>query len=148
MSTSTIQQPSLDLEQSIEINSDIGKAFDALIDRLTKANTTPDNKPMPMVLEQWPGGRWFRDLGTGQGHLWAFVQVIKPPTLLELHGPMFMSYPVTGHMQFRLTETTSGIELTLRHRVIGPIEDDHREGVVPGWQHLLNQTKLSAESTA
>ena len=23
-----------------------------------------------MKLEAWPGGRWFRDLGDGNGHLW------------------------------------------------------------------------------
>lgn len=141
----TITQPSLDLEQSIEIRSAIGDAFNALLRRLTDQNSTPDNRPMPMVLEQWPGGRWFRDLGAGQGHLWGFVQVIKPPTLLELHGPMFMSYAVAGHMQFRLTPVAGGIELYLRHQVVGPVEDAHRQGVVPGWKYLLEQTKRLAE---
>ncbi len=32
---------------------------------------------MPMKLEAWPGGRWFRDLGDGNGHLWGHVQAIK-----------------------------------------------------------------------
>lgn len=142
---STAQQPSLDLQQSIEINSTIEDAYNALLHRLTDGNSTPDNKPMPMALEQWPGGRWFRDLGTGQGHLWAFVQVIKPPTLLELHGPMFMSYAVAGHMQFRLVPTNDGTELHLRHQVIGPVEEDHLQRVVPGWQYMLEQIKLVAE---
>ena len=97
-------QPSVDLEQGVEIKSSISDAYNALLRRLTDTNSTPDNRPMPMVLEEWPGGRWFRDLGAGQGRLWAFVQVIKPPTLLEMHGPMFMSYAVAGHMQFRLTQ--------------------------------------------
>lgn len=67
---------------------------------------------MPMVLEEWPGGRWFRDLGNGQGHLWGFVQVIKPPTLIEIQGPMFMSYAAAGHLQLRLTQIPGGTELT------------------------------------
>ncbi len=138
---------SLDLEQSIEIEAALGDAYRALIGRLTNANSTPDNKPMPMVLEQWPGGRWFRDLGAGQGHLWAFVQVIKPPTLLELHGPMFMSYPVASHMQFRLTQISGGVELYLRHRVVGPMEEEQRTRVRPGWQYLMDQTKLLAEQS-
>lgn len=145
MSKST--ELSLDLEQSIEIEAALGDAYHALIRRLTDANSTPDNKPMPMVLEQWPGGRWFRDLGNGQGHFWAFVQVIKPPTLLELHGPMFMSYPVASHMQFRLTQVSGGVELYLRHRVVGPMEEEHRTRVVPGWQYLMTQTKLLAEQS-
>ncbi|MEZ6115171.1 MAG: SRPBCC domain-containing protein [Pirellulaceae bacterium] len=141
-------QLSLDLEQSIEINSAIGDAYNALVRRLTDENSTPDNRPMPMVLEQWPGGRWFRDLGPGQGHLWALVQVIKPPTLMELHGPMFMSYAVAGHMQFRLTQVAGGVELYLRHQVIGPVDDEHRQRVVPGWRYLLEQTKRLAERSS
>ena len=66
----------LDLTQNIEIHAAVGDAYQGLIERLTTHSSTPDNKPMPMVLEQWPGGRWFRDLGNGQGHLWGFVQVI------------------------------------------------------------------------
>ena len=51
-------------------------------------------KDMNMKLEAWVGGRWFRDLGNNTGHLWGHVQVIKPPKVLELVGPMMMSYPV------------------------------------------------------
>ena len=49
---------------------------------------------MPMMLEAWPGGRWFRDLGNGNGHLWGHVQAIKAPTLLEITGPLMMSFAV------------------------------------------------------
>lgn len=139
------QNLTLDLTQSIEINAAIGDAYKALISRLSGENSTPDNKPMPMVLEEWPGGRWFRDLDAGQGHLWGFVQVIKPPTLIEIQGPMFMSYPVAGHIQFRLTQIAGGTELSLRHQALGLIEDAHRAGVVPGWDHVLHSVKRLAE---
>ncbi len=139
------QELTLDLSQSIEINAAIGDAYKALIRRITSESSTPDNKPMPMVLEEWPGGRWFRDLGNGQGHLWGFVQVIKPPTLIEIQGPMFMSYPVAGHVQFRLTQVSGGTELSLRHQALGFLEDAHREGVVPGWMSVLEGTKRFAE---
>lgn len=135
----------LDLTQSIEINAAIGDAYKALVRRLTTESSTPDNQPMPMTLEEWPGGRWFRDLGNGHGHLWGFVQVIKPPTLIEIQGPMFMSYPVAGHVQFRLTQISGGTELYLRHQALGLVEDAHREGVVPGWAHFLESTKRLAE---
>lgn len=42
----------LDISQSIEIRAAIGDAYAALIRRLTTDNSTPDNKPMPMVLEE------------------------------------------------------------------------------------------------
>ena len=63
---------------------------------------------------------------------------MKPPTLLEIHGPMFMSYPVAGHLQIRLAETPGGTRVTLRHRAFGLIEDAHRQGVVEGWRKILS----------
>ena len=48
---------------------------------------------MPMNIEPWPGGRWFRDLGNNNGHFWGNVQAIKRPTLLEITGPLFASLP-------------------------------------------------------
>jgi len=135
----------LDVSQSIEINAAIDDTYKALVRRLTDESSTPDNKPMPMVLEEWPGGRWFRDLGNGRGHLWGFVQVIKPPTLIEIQGPMFMSYAVAGHIEFRITQISGGAELFLRHRAVGMIEDDHREGVSLGWGSYLKDVKRLAE---
>jgi hypothetical protein len=139
------QEMTLDVSQRIEINTAIGDAYAALVRRLSDESSTPDNRPMPMVLEQWPGGRWFRDLGNGQGHLWGFLQVIKPPTLIEIQGPMFMSYAVAGHVQFRLTPIAGGVELFLRHRAVGMIEDEHREGVTLGWEHFVGGVKQLAE---
>lgn len=138
----------LDISQSIEIDAAIGDAYKVLIRRLSEDNSTPDNKAMPMVLEEWPGGRWFRDLGAGQGHLWGFVQVIKPPTLIEIHGPMFMSYAVAGHLQVRLTQISGGTELSLRHQVLGFVQDEHRQGVNHGWDFLLQSVKRLSEQAS
>jgi hypothetical protein len=121
----------LEIEQHIEIRSSLEAAFEGLLSQLTDRNT------VPLKLERYPGGRWYRDLGEGVGHLWGFVQVIKPPALLEIHGPLFMSYPVVGHLQFRLTEVAGGVKLTLRHRAFGLIEEAHRQGTVKGWQQIL-----------
>ena len=134
----------LDLSQSLEINAAIGDVYQNLVRQLTERSSTPDNQPMPMVLEQWPGGRWFRDLGNGQGHLWGFVQVIKPPNLIEIHGPLFMSYAVAGHVRFQLTPVPGGTELAVRHCAVGMIQDDHRAGVMAGWQSLLDKVKRSS----
>ena len=60
--------------------------FAALLEQLGPKNETPEGTPLPMKIEPWPGGRWFRDLGDDNGHLWAHVQAIKRPTLLELPG--------------------------------------------------------------
>ncbi|MGE0374352.1 MAG: SRPBCC domain-containing protein [Planctomycetaceae bacterium] len=140
-----LQDLTLDISQSIEIHASVGDAYRSVIRRLTDESTTADNRPMPMVLEEWPGGRWFRDLGNGQGHLWGFVQVIKPPTLIEIYGPMFMSYAVSGHIQFRLTQMPGGVELSLRHRAVGLVEEAHRAGVQQGWNAFLEGVKRLSE---
>lgn len=90
----------LDVEQTIEIAAAIEHVFEGLLARLTCNNVRPDGVPMPMVLEARPGGRWFRDLGEDTGHLWGFVQVIKPPTLLEINGPMFIRIRLSGMCSF------------------------------------------------
>ncbi len=131
----------LNVEQHIDINAPIAEVFEGLITRLSSRNTGYQDKPMPLKLERWPGGRWFRDLDRDAGHLWGFVQVIKPPILLELQGPMFMSYPVAGHLSLRLSETGSGTRVSLRHSALGLIQDDHRDGVVEGWDAYLAQVR-------
>ena len=141
----SLEELTLDVTQMIEIEAAVSDAYSALIRRLTTENSKPDNTAMPMVLEEWPGGRWFRDLGNGQGHLWGFVQVIKPPNLIEIQGPMFMSYPVAGHLQLCLSQVSGGTELSLRHQVLGVVHESHREGVTHGWDYLLQCVKKAAE---
>jgi hypothetical protein len=127
-----LQKCLLEIEQQIIVKASLPAAFEGLIRQLSALNA------MPLKLERFPGGRWYRDLGNQTGHLWGFVQVIKPPTLLEIQGPMFMSYPVAGHLQVRLAETPDGTKVTLRHRALGLIEDAHREGAPKGWQQVLS----------
>ena len=68
-----------------------------------------------MALEAWPGGRWFRDFGDDNGHLWGHVQAIKSPTLLEITGPLMMSFAVASNIQYRLAEVEGGTLITFRH---------------------------------
>ncbi len=144
MSHDLMTQCALDVRQSTEIDAPIDIAFDALLEQLGPANTHPDGYNMKLVLEPTPGGRWFRDLGDNNGHLWGHVQVIKRPTLLEICGPLFMSYPALSHVQFRLVEAGGRTTLTVQHRAIGPVEAAHREGVGRGWKGMLEHAKAIA----
>lgn len=128
----------MDVEQHAEVKADIGDVFKGLLFRLGEGSVRPDGVSLQMVLEAWPGGRWFRDRGNGIGHLWGHVQVIKAPTLLELSGPMFMSYPAMNHLEVRLDQIAGGTKVVLRHRALGLLEKAHREGVATGWKHLLD----------
>lgn len=75
--------------ETISASPDI--VWEALLHQVGPGAEFEPDKPMNMVLEARPGGRWYRDLGGDAGHLWGHVQVIKPGKLLELCGPMFMS---------------------------------------------------------
>ena len=100
---------------------------------------------MNLKIEPFPGGRWFRDLGNNAGHLWGHVQVIKPPLLLELVGPMMMSYPVASHIQYRLTAQGEKTLLTLTHRAMGLILPEHAAGMNDGWQKTVDAIREAAE---
>jgi hypothetical protein len=134
------------VEKEVLIAAPLDIAFESLLEELGPANEVPGGKAMPMVVEPWPGGRWFRDLGNKSGHLWGHVQVIKPPSLLEISGPLFMSYACMNHLQYRLTAEGNSTRLKLVHRAIGEIAPEHREGVVEGWTYGLNRVRQIAES--
>jgi len=135
----------LHLTKTIDIAAPIDIAFRAVLEELGPGSELPDGASMRMRLEPFPGGRWFRDLGNDAGHLWGHVQVIKPPRLLELSGPMFMSYPATNFIQYRLTEEGAHTRLDLTHRAMGLIPEDDGAGVGKGWDHGLNRVREIAE---
>ena len=140
-----LEDLTLDVEQHIEINAPPEKVFPAMLHMLGKGSTRPDGESMQLDLEPKVGGRWYRDRGNGVGHLWGFVQVIKPPELLELSGPMFMSYPALNHLEAKVEKTAGGSKVTYRHRAIGMIDPEHRKGVSTGWNYMLEQLKKACE---
>src|ERR1700732_3252509 len=77
--------------QEIHVRATLEDTFAALLQQIGPENDTPEGKPMPMKIEPWPGGRWYRDLDDNNGHFWGHVQAIKRPTLLEVTGALLMS---------------------------------------------------------
>lgn len=143
----SIEDMTLNITQEIHVKAPIETTFDALLDQLGPFNETPDGAPMPFKLEAWPGGRWFRDLGEHNGHFWGNVQAIKRPTLLEISGPLFMSYPVANNIQYRLTEESGETIIKFCHAGFGLIQDNHRKGVTGGWGYIHEQVRKRAEDS-
>jgi hypothetical protein len=141
----TLEDLILEVEQRVDIKATPEKAFAAVLHRLGKGNTRPDGQSLELLLEPKAGGRWYRDRGNGVGHLWGFVQVIKAPTLLELSGPMFMSYPVTNHVEVKVEPVSGGCRVFLRHRALGMIDPEHRKNVGTGWNHMLTNVRKDCE---
>ncbi|HZW08374.1 MAG TPA: SRPBCC domain-containing protein [Phycisphaerales bacterium] len=138
----------IEVRREIEVAAPIGVTFEAVLEEIGPGSELPDGTPFPMTIEPWPGGRWYRDLGGNSGHLWGHVQVIKAPSLLELSGPMFMSYPAVNFVQYRLTARGDTTLLSLTHRAMGLIPEEHREGVHEGWSHGLRRVRELAARRA
>lgn len=146
LTTQSIEDLTLNITQEIHVRASLEKTFAALLDQIGPSNERGPGDPMPMVLEAWPGGRWYRDLGNDNGHFWGHVQAIKRPTLLEISGPLFASYPFVSNVQYRLAPVDGGTLISFRHTALGFIQDDHRGGVNKGWASILDRIARRAEA--
>jgi len=144
-SATGIEDLSVTINQEIHVKASLETTFAALLEQLGPENETLESK-MPMKIEAWPGGRWFRDLGDGNGHLWGHVQAIKRPTLFEISGPLFMSYAAANNLQYRLSEENGGTLIKFHHKAFGAIPDEHRQGMGEGWKKMNAGIKRRAEA--
>ena len=141
----SLEALTIQIEEEIVVRAPIHVAFAALLDQLGPYNENDVDKPMPMKLEAWPGGRWYRDLGNDNGHYWGTVQAIKKPALLEISGPLFMSSPVLTNLQYRLKESGGVTTITFRHQSFGLILEEYRQ-VKNGWKAIHERVKQRAEA--
>ena len=136
---------SLNVTEETLVRASIADTFAALLDELGPFNEGHDAAPMPMILEAWPGGRWYRDLGEHNGHLWGHVQAIRRPSLLEITGPLMMSFAVASNVQYRLKEVDGGTLITLKHSALGLFPDGYRTPLSQGWARIFNRIRTRLE---
>jgi hypothetical protein len=142
----TLEDLTLTINQEIHVQASLDVTFAALLEQLGPGNETPDGKPLNMTIEPWPGGRWYRDLGDGNGHFWAHVQAIKRPTLLEFAGPLFASFPLVSNVQYRLSEVKGGTLIAFRHSALGFVAEEHKAGMNKGWNSMHERVRRHAEA--
>jgi hypothetical protein len=140
----SLEQLTLTINEEIHVRASLDTTFETLIEQMGPYNETPTGEKLPMKLEPWPGGRWFRDLGGDNGHHWGVVQAIKRPTLLEIWGPLFMSAPVISNLQYRLSPANGGTLITFRHSALGFVPDEFRNNVGRGWSVLHERVRRIA----
>jgi hypothetical protein len=143
-----IEDMTLEIKQEIRVRAPLDVTFEALLEQLGPGSELPDGTPMAMKIEPWPGGRWFRDLGDGNGHFWGTVQAIKRPTLLEINGPLFMSYPVANNVQYRLSHEGGETLIKFCHAAFGLVQEEHRKGVATGWNSIHEKVRQRAEGSS
>ena len=140
----------LEFMREDEIAAPIDVVWETMLEELGPNNMRGDGQPMPMKLEAFPGGRWMRDLGNNEGHWWGAIQAIKAPTLLEISGPLFMSYPSMNNVQYRLKEENGATRLSFVHRGMAYIAYDPKlaeqwKGVEGGWGSMIDRIRRVAE---
>lgn len=135
--TTALEDLTLNITEEIRVRASLEDTFAALLEELGPANRGMHDAPMPMVLEPWPGGRWYRDLGENNGHCWGHVQAIRRPTLIEIAGPMMMSFAVASNVQYRLAPSGSDTVITLKHNALGLFPEGYRAPLSHGWQRIF-----------
>ena len=136
------------ITEEIAVHASPDQTFASLVAQLGRLNESPEGAPMPMILETRPGGRWYRDLGGDNGHLWGFVQSIKRPALLEIWGPLFMSTAATSNLLYRLSETPESTLIKFTHTLVGRFPEDHRQRLTSGWTSMHARIRKAAEAAA
>ena len=138
----------LNITEETLVRASLKATFAALLEEMGPGNRNPEGQAMPLTLEAWPGGRWYRDLGDDNGHLWGHVQAIKRPTLLEFTGPLFMSFAAANNVQYRLAPVDGGTLITFKHSAMGAIPEDQRAGMQKGWTQWNERVRKGAERAA
>jgi uncharacterized protein YndB with AHSA1/START domain len=149
MSSKVSEQPVevLEVIREIEIAAPIDIVFETVLENMGPLNEAPDKTPHNLTLEAWPGGRWYRDFGSNSGYWWGTVQSIRPPELLELHGPMFMSAPAVSNVLFRLKEESGLTRIDFSHRAVGLIPHHLMDGVDvnKGWSNFFTNVHAGVD---
>jgi uncharacterized protein YndB with AHSA1/START domain len=142
----TLENLILTINQEIRVQAPLDVTFAALLEQLGPGNETPEGKPLSMKIEPWPGGRWYRDMGDENGHLWGHVKAIMRPKLLEFVGPLFASFPFVSNVQYRLSEVDGGTLITFRQTALGFISEEHKAGMNKGWNSMHERVRRQAEA--
>jgi|SRR5882724_5049959 len=142
----TLENLTLTINQEIHVQAPMDVTFAALLEQLGPGNETPDGKSLNLKIEAWPGGRWYRDMGDGNGHFWANVKAIMRPKLLEFTGPLFASFPFVSNVQYRLSEVDGGTLITFRHSALGFVPEEHKAEMDKGWTSMNEGVRRRAEA--
>lgn len=133
------------LVKSESIAAPVEVVWETILEELGGGMVDPTGAPVGLKIEPVVGGKWWRDKGNGVGHLWGHVQVIKAPALLEICGPMMMSFAAQNHVQYRLKAEGKGTVMEFVHTAIGLIPDEMAKNMTQGWEMIAKGIREKAE---
>lgn len=126
------------VEQEVEIAASPEAVFQALTEGIDGwwVHRRFD-APSTVRLEAEIGGAFTETTEDGNAALWATVTEMRPNELLRLTGPMGMTGPVLGVIEYQLEPRGKSTVLKLSHRAFGDIDDETRGAYEEGWRVLL-----------
>ncbi len=139
----SIESLILTITQEIQVRATLEQTFAALLEQIGPENDTPEGKPMPMKIEPWPGGRWFRDLGEGNGHFWGQVQAI-PQVRTLTEGP---SHADTSPVECPNAGVNAHTNSTLDLYTV-PARADRRSPTIPSLRRSDGRTPGTSKPSA
>jgi hypothetical protein len=74
------------------------------------------------------------------------VQAIKAPALLEITGPLWMSFAVASNVQYRLKEDNGVTLITLKHSAFGRFPEGYGAPASQGWKSIFERVRQRVES--
>lgn len=143
LTESPVDQFRATIERSIEIDASPEAIFESILEDMADIRG-PEGQPMNFKVEPFPGGRWYRDLGNNTGHLWGHVQVIKPPKVIEVYGPLMISAAAISHVTYRVITDGPVNALKITHKLFGDFDPKIPAMVGAGWQMAAERVKAAA----
>ena len=96
------------IEKEVLIVAPLEIAFEALLEEIGPASEGPGGQPMPMVSSPGREAAGSAISATTAATFGVTFKSSSRPALLEISGPLFMSYPCMNHLQYRLMQTVAG----------------------------------------
>ena len=131
----------------VEVRQPPAKAFALLTNHMGDwwRGTPGENPAVAIVLEPFPGGRWFEVDAAGAETQWGKVVEWQPPSrvllIWEMNGRFQYDPEVVTEIEISFTETASGgTRVALEHRKLEPYGADAEslaESISKGWPKQL-----------
>jgi len=102
--------------------------------------TGGDEATRRFLLEAQPGGRMFEDWGDDQGLLWAIVNTVQRPSLLQIWGMAFPGWggPGASLGSFHLEADGDRTRLRFTESTFGKVTEAHLQEKEKGWTFLFD----------
>lgn len=138
------------VKQSIDIAAPRARVWSLLTERIDAWWTLPyrtREDALAMRLELKLGGRFWEDWGDGAGRVWATIEAIRAPELLEFSGVMIMPGALSGTVRVQLLEADGGCRVEVEQVAVGAITDETQKAWGGGWADLLSRLAALADPT-